>query len=73
MVQLGEIINQLYEIDSTLRRAAAALEKLAPHGSEREQIALQLWVTLDVEAEASFRHADNWIAERDRQRAKQAE
>ena len=42
MVQLGEIINQLYEIDSTLRRAAAALEKLAPQGSEREQVALQL-------------------------------
>ena len=64
-----EISQQLYEIDCTLRRVAAAIERIAPHGSEREQIALQLWTTLDVEAEASFRHADGWIAERDGQRA----
>ena len=49
--------------------ALPIFERIAPHGSEREQIALQLWTTLDVEAEASFRHADGWIAERDRQRA----
>ena len=56
-----------------LERIAVALEKLAPQGSERERIALRLWTTLDVEAEASFRHADGWIAERDRQRTQQAE
>ena len=56
-----------------LDRIAVALEKLDPQGSEREQIALRLWTTLDVEAEASFRHADGWIAERDRQRAQAAE
>jgi hypothetical protein len=32
MVQLGEIINQLYEIDSTLRRAAAAVGKACTTG-----------------------------------------
>ena len=74
------IEQQLYDIDcnlngiaGTLERIANALERMAPQGSERERIALQLWVTLDVEAEASFRHADNWIAERDRQRVRQAE
>ena len=56
-----------------LERIAVALEKLAPQGSEREQIALRLWTTLDVEVEASFRHADRWIEERDRQRTQQAE
>ena len=67
------IEHQLYDIDCTLHKILEALQQLAPRGSERERIALQLWTTLDVELEASFRHADGWIAERDRQRAKQAE
>ena len=77
---MGGVEQQLYDIDCTLMRAvdnleriANALERMAPQGSERELIALQLWTTLDVELEASFRHADRWIEERDRQRAQQAE
>ena len=73
MVQLGEIINQLYEIDSTLRRAAAALEKLAPQGSEREQVALRVYSANVIGADSAFEYADEWIAERDKQRVKQAE
>ena len=71
---------ELYEIRHLMEcaipildRIAMALEKLAPHSSERERIALRLWETLDVEVEASFRHADRWIEERDRQRVQQAE
>ena len=67
------IEHQLYDIDCTLHKILEALQQLAPQGTERELIALQLWTTLDVEAEASFRHADGWIAERDKQRAQQVE
>jgi Na+/phosphate symporter len=71
--ELYEIKHEIERITPILDRIARALEKLAPQGSERERIALRLWETLDVEVEASFRHADGWIAERDKQRAKQAE
>jgi hypothetical protein len=71
--ELYEIKHEIERITPILDRIARALEKLAPRGSERERIALQLWTTLDVEAEASFRHADGWIAERDKHRAQQAE
>ena len=78
--EIGSVEGQLYgiwgnlnDIAKTLERIATALERIAPQGSERERFALQLWATLDVEAEASFRHADGWIAERDRQRVRQAE
>ena len=67
------IEHQLYDIDCTLHKILEALQQLAPQGAERERIALGLYTTLDVEAEASFRHADGWIAERDKQRAQQVE
>ena len=57
-----------------LERIAVALEKLAPRGSEREQIALEMYTLLeDVMEDRSFECADAWIAERDKQRAQQAE
>lgn len=71
--QIAKNIATLEDLNETLERIATAVEKLVPQGSERERIALRLWSTLDVEAEASFRHADGWIAERDKQRAQQAE
>jgi hypothetical protein len=73
MVQLGEIINQLYEIDSTLRRAAAALEKLAPQGSERERVALQYFLHCVQNPQKAFQEADWFLAECDEQRVRQAE
>ena len=57
-----------------LERIAVALEKLAPQGSEREQIALQVYTRLeDIMEDRAFECADAWLAERDRQRAQQAE
>ena len=57
-----------------LDRIAVALEKLAPQGSEREQIALQVYTRLeDIMEDRAFECADAWLAERDRQRAQQAE
>ena len=67
------IEHQLYDIDCTLHKILEALQQLAPRGSERERIALQLFTTAEVVAERSFEYADEWIAERDRQRAQQAE
>ena len=67
--ELYEIKHKIDHVVKVLERLATAAEKLAPQGDERELIALQLWTTLDVEAEASFRNADGWIAERNRQRA----
>ena len=78
---LNRIANAVERIEASLKRVS--LQPAAESGedgrarsldqNERERIALQLWTTLDVEAEASFRHADGWIAERDRQRIRQAE
>ena len=68
--ELYEIKHEIERITPILDRIAVALEKLAPQGSEREQIALRLFIHApNVEAEASFYHADAWIEERDRQRA----
>jgi GTP cyclohydrolase III len=56
-----------------LERIAVALEKLAPHGSEREQIALQFCLHTEQTPEEALRAADWFLAERDKQRAQQAE
>ena len=57
-----------------LERIAVALEKLAPQGSERERIATGLFVqNSEISTEDAFDQADLWIAERDKQRAQQAE
>ena len=72
--QLYGIWGNLSDIAKTLERIATALERMAPEGSEREQIALRLFIRDPyIGAEPCFRHADKWIAERDRQRIRQAE
>ena len=65
--QLYDIDNNLSNIATILDRLATALERMAPKGSEREQVALRL------DAERAFKYAAEWIAERDKQRAQQAE
>ena len=74
------IEQQLYDIDCNLSniatildRLATALERMAPQGSEREQVALRVYSANVIGADSAFEYADEWIAERDRQRAKQAE
>ena len=52
-----------------LDRIATALEKLAPQGSEREQIAVRVYAANTIGADTAFEYADEWIAERDKQRA----
>ena len=72
--ELYEIRHQNEFVLPILDRIAAALEKLAPKGSERELIALRIYTLLeDVMEDRSFECADAWIAERDKQRAQQAE
>ena len=66
-----EIRHQLECIYSLLERLAAVV---LPKGSEREQIALRLFVhTPKAMPDRCYELADMWIAERDRQREKQAE
>ena len=55
-----------------LDRIAVALEKLATQGSEREQIALRIYSANTIGADAAFEYADEWLEERDRQRAQAA-
>ena len=67
---LKAIDNRLAEIHKILQEMTNLLNRIAPHGSEREQIALQLYVHVRMlNREESFERADMWIAERDKQRA----
>ena len=52
-----------------LDRIATALERMAPQGSEREQIALRVYCQNTIGADTAFEYADEWIAERNKQRA----
>ena len=55
-----------------LDRIATALERIAPQGSEREQIAFGLFVNSEkLMPSRCYELADAWIAERDKQRLKQ--
>jgi hypothetical protein len=63
----------LEEIGTTLHKIFTLLEQHAPQGSERERIALKVYSVNTIGADTAFEYADEWIAERDRQRAKQAE
>ena len=71
--ELYEIRHQLECILDVLQRLAMAAEKLVPRGSEREQIALRIYSANTVGADAAFEYADEWLAERDKQRGQQAE
>ena len=78
--EIGGVEGQLYDIDCTLMRAvdnleriANALERMAPQGSEREQIALQSFLRCGGNPQEGFRSADWFLEERDKQRAQQAE
>ena len=72
--ELYEIRHQMECIFDVLQRLAAAAERLIPEGSERERIAMSLFVQNSaISTEDAFDQADLWIAERDRQRAQQAE
>ena len=69
--ELYEIRHQNEFVLPILDRIAAALEKLAPKGSERELIALRIYTLLeDVMEDRSFECADAWMKERDKQRAR---
>ena len=69
--ELYEIRHQLECIYSLFEQLAAAL---LPKSSEREQIAMSLFVANSaISTEDAFDQADLWITERDRQRAQQAE
>lgn len=71
--QIAKNIATLEDLDETLERIATALERMAPQGSEREQVALRVYSANVIGADSAFEYADEWIAERDGQRAKQAE
>ena len=71
--ELYEIRHQMECMFSTLERIATALEKLAPQGSEREQVALRVYSANVIGADSAFEYADEWIAERDKQRKAQAD
>ena len=67
---LKAIDNRLEEVNKILQEMATLLNRIAPQGSERERIALQLYVHVPMlNRGESFERADGWIAERDRQRA----
>ena len=73
------IEQQLYDIDcnlngiaGVLERIANAIERMAPQGNEREHIALQIYSANTIGADAAFEYADEWLEERDRQRAQAA-
>ena len=63
------IEHQLYDIDCTLHKILEALQQLAPRGSERERIALRIYSAHAIGAATAFEWADEWLAERDKQRA----
>ena len=63
----------LEEIDMTLHKIFTLFEEHAPGGSVREQIALQFCLHTEQTPEEAFRAADWFLAERDKQRAQQAE
>ena len=71
--ELYELRYQMECITPILERIATALEKLAPQGSEREQIALQSFLHCGGNPQEGFRSADWFLEERDKQRAQQAE
>ena len=72
--ELYELRYQVECMVPIMERIATALEKLVPQGSERERVALQLFIHLPkTMADRCYELADMWIAERDRQREKQAE
>ena len=72
--ELYELRYQVECMVPIMERIATALEKLAPQGSEREQIALRLFVHLPkTMADRCYGLADMWIAERDKQRVAQAD
>ena len=52
-----------------LDRIAVALEKLAPQGSEREQVAFRTFYETECSPDEAFEIADAWFQERDKQRA----
>ena len=64
--ELYEIRHQMECIYSLLERLA---EALLPKGSEREQIALRIYSANTIAADTAFEWADEWLAERDKQRA----
>ena len=70
--QIAKNIAALCDVNETLERIADALENLAPRESDREQVALRLFANAEVDAERSYEYADEWIAERNKQRAQQA-
>ena len=72
--ELYEMRFQMECIVPILERIATALERMVPEGSEREQISLRFWTEfMDIMPDRCFALADKWIAERDKQRAQQAE
>ena len=70
----GELRDIAYHIECLVATAERIEKLLALQGSERERIALQLFIhTPKSMPDRCYELADMWIAERDRQRAKQAE
>lgn len=66
---LKAIDNRLEEVNKILQEMKSLLDRIAPQGSEREQIAMGIFTTGDFDSVESFDLADAWIQERDRQRA----
>ena len=69
----GELRDIAYHVECLVAAAERIEKALAPHGSERERIALQFCLHHGESPEAGFRAADWFLDVRDRQRAKQAE
>ena len=70
----GELRDIAYHVECLVAAVERIEKALAPQGSEREQVALKLFIHLqDCTAGQCYEQADAWIAERDRQRAQQAE
>ena len=69
----GELRDIAYHVEC-LAAAVERIEKaLVSQGSEREHIALRIYSANTIGADTAFEYADEWIAERDKQRAQQAE
>ena len=69
---LKAIDNRLTEIHQILQEMTNLLNRIAPHGSEREQVALALFIhNQKAWPDRCYVLADGWIAERDKQRAKE--
>ena len=72
--ELYEIRHQMECIFDVLQRLAAAADRLVPEGSERDRIALALFVHSEKLLPARcYELADQWIKERTKQRVQQAE